>query len=88
MLQALFVLLNLLDAWLNTRAAEIGAVEVNPVLILLGGSLLWRGLIAVGIVVLLRLLGKEQLLLPFCLAVASITAWNVGTYYLMLLMKT
>lgn len=52
----LFILLNILDAKLTSFALGIGATELNPILGFLGGSTLFKGLIATMIVCLLAVL--------------------------------
>ncbi len=57
-----FVGLNVLDGWLTKELLEMGGREANPVVAAYGSSMLVKGLLASGTVLLLIRLGKPGVL--------------------------
>ena len=81
MLEASFVGLNILDAWLTSKGLALGVTEFNPIMASFGDSMLWKGFLAAIIVISLRLWGKENLLLPLCICMFGVVVWNLVTYF-------
>lgn len=77
---ATFVVLNITDAYLTKISLAAGATEVNPLMTGIGGSLLFKGLIAVVLACALYFFGKEKLLWPLNFAFFGIVLWNSATY--------
>jgi hypothetical protein len=77
LLCVVFIGLNILDAWLTGVALGLGSQELNPFLgMRFGGSILIKGLISVGIVMVLVLFKRDRLLKPLNVAMVLICAWN------------
>jgi hypothetical protein len=72
-----FIGLNILDAWLTAVALGAGNYELNPFLgMSFGSSMLFKGLISVGIATALVLFRRCRLLKPLCLVMSLICVWN------------
>lgn len=84
MLELAFMAVNLLDTWLTGKAMQLGLSELNPVAFHMGwADNLWaRGLLALGIILVLRGLKKEWLLKPLCVVLVLICAWNAHACFL------
>jgi len=76
LMAAAFIGLNILDSWLSTKALALGGVEFNPIMRLLGGNMLWKGILGGAIVVGLCLWHKQKLLLPLCIGMFAVVLWN------------
>jgi hypothetical protein len=77
LLCVVFIALNLFDAWLTEIALGLGSHELNPFLgMRLGGSMIAKGLISVGVAATLVLFKRDRLLKPLNVAMALICAWN------------
>jgi hypothetical protein len=77
LLCAVFIGLNILDAWLTRVALGLGSQELNPFLgRRFGSSILVKGLISAGIVMALVLFKRDRLLKPLNVAMVIICAWN------------
>jgi hypothetical protein len=74
---AIFIALNVADAWLTKSCLAMGAAESNPIVASFGASPLVKGLIAAGIVIGLYLWGKERLLWWANFAFIGIVLWNL-----------
>ena len=64
-----FIGLNILDAWLTSKALALGATELNPMMRPFGADMLSKGVLAGAIVTGLCLCHKQNLLLPLCLKI-------------------
>ena len=71
-----FIGLNILDAHLTKVALATGAVELNPVAVPFGASMLWRGLLAALIAFGLWKVGVKRWLLPLNIILIGVVAWN------------
>jgi hypothetical protein len=77
LLCAIFIGLNILDAWLTGLALGAGNYELNPLLgMKFGSSVLFKSLVAAGIVTALVLFKRGGLLKPLSLGMLLICAWN------------
>jgi hypothetical protein len=77
LLCVVFIGLNILDAWLTKVALGLGSQELNPFLgMRFGSSILVKGLISLGIVMVLVLFKRDRLLKPLNVAIAVVCAWN------------
>ena len=83
LLCAVFIGLNILDAWLTGLALELGAYELNFIIdIRFGSSMLLKGLISAAIVVALVLFERGGLLKLLSLGMLLICIWNGLTIWL------
>lgn len=80
---AMFITLNIMDAYLTKLALAIGAVEVNPLMTSIGSSMITKGLIAVALVFILYYFEKERALWPLNLMLFGLVLWNSATYWIM-----
>ena len=72
-----FIALNVLDAWLTRVALGLGSYELNPFMNMrFGSSMLFKGLIAAEIVMILILFKRGRLLKPLNLLMILICIWN------------
>lgn len=77
LLCAVFIGLNILDAWLTGLALGAGHYELNPFLgTRFGSNIAVKGLISAGIVLALVLFRRDRLLKPLSLAMSLICTWN------------
>jgi|GEM_PF-1842615 len=76
---SLFVGLNVADAWLTRRALCMGALELNPIAVHFGDSLVIKGLLALVIVLTIVHFGKPKLLWPLNLGMFAVVLWNSAT---------
>ena len=76
MMGVIFIGLNVLDAYLTKTALTLEATELTPLAEFFGSNMLWKGLIAGGIVGLLYLFHKERLLKYLNIGMALICLWN------------
>jgi hypothetical protein len=82
---AMFITLNIMDAYLTKLALAIGAVEVNPLMTSIGSSMITKGLIAVALVFILYYFEKERALWPLNFMLFGIVLWNSATYWIVTL---
>jgi hypothetical protein len=80
---ALFVGLNVLDAYLTKTALSIGAVEFNPVMATLGSNILIKGGIAVILAFLLYYFRQRRALWILNAVFFGIVLWNLSTCFIM-----
>jgi hypothetical protein len=75
---AVFIGLNILDAWLTERALELGGYELNFIIggVRFGSSMLLKGLASAAIVAALILFERGWLLKPLSLVMLLICIWN------------
>ena len=76
MTAAMFVALNIMDAYLTKAALAVGAVEVNPLMTSIGSSMITKGLIAIALVFILYWFGKERVLWPLNFMLFGLVLWN------------
>lgn len=76
----LFVVLNLIDAWLTKQAFALGEVELNPVVNYFGygDNLLVKGLLALAIVLIFRYFGKSHLFWYLNILMVGVIFWNTS----------
>lgn len=74
----IFIGLNLCDAYLTKTALSMGATELNPLLTTWGSSLIAKGLVATGIVLILYFFNKEKLLWVVNMVLLGLVLWNFG----------
>jgi len=75
---AIFIGLNIIDAYLTKMGLAMGAEEFNPLMIHLGSSALAKGLIALGIIIALYWFRKERALWLLNLAFLGVVLWNLA----------
>jgi hypothetical protein len=75
-----FVALNMADAYLTKMSLMAGAIEVNPLMVSFGSSIISKGLIALALVSALYFLGKERILWLLNFGLFGIILWNAATY--------
>jgi hypothetical protein len=73
-----FISLNVCDACLTKIALSLGATELNPLVMTWGSSLIAKGLVAAGIVLLLYAFAKEKLLWAVNMVLLGVVLWNFG----------
>ena len=75
---ALFIALNLADAWLTKQALALGDIELNPIVRYFGygDSLVLKGLLALAIVLILWRWGKLHLFWYLNIAMLAVIFWN------------
>ena len=79
MAAAMFVTLNVVDAYLTKTALAMGAAEVNPLTISIGSSMIIKGLIAIALVFILYWFRKERVLWLLNLMLFGVVLWNSAT---------
>jgi len=79
---AMFIALNLLDAYLTKVSLAAGAVEFNPLMTSIGSSLMVKGLIAVALVFILYCFERERVLRPLNFMLFGIVLWNSAVYWI------
>ena len=82
-----FVILNLMDAYLTKAGLAMGASEVNPLMASIGGSMIAKGLIAVALVFILYWFRKERVLWPLNLILFGVILWNSAVYGILIFPK-
>jgi len=78
-----FVALNIADAYLTKISLAARAIEVNPLMAGIGSSVLFKGLIAVGLVCALYFFGKEKILWLLNFGLLGIVLWNSAAYLIL-----
>jgi len=74
----IFIGLNVCDAYLTKAALSMGATELNPLVVTWGSSLIAKGLVATGIVLILYFFNKEKLLWAVNMVLLGVVLWNFG----------
>ena len=80
---ALFVTLNIVDAFLTKTALSVGAVEFNPIMANIGSSILAKGGIAVALVFLLYYFRQKTSLWLLNIALFGVILWNLAICFTM-----
>jgi hypothetical protein len=76
----LFVALNIADAYLTKMGLMAGAIEVNPLMSVIGSSMLLKGLIGIAVALVLYFFSKERMLWLLNIALFGIVLWNSAAY--------
>ena len=74
---ALFVTLNVVDAFLTKTALSVGAVEFNPVMAAVGSSMLAKGAIAIALAFLLYYFRQRRALWLLNGFLFCVILWNI-----------
>ncbi len=74
---ALFVGLNVLDAFLTKTALSIGAIEFNPVMATVGSNMLAKGGIAVAMAFVLYYFRQQRALWILNIVLFGVVLWNL-----------
>ena len=77
---AMFITLNIMDAYLTKTALAVGAVEANPLLTTIGSSMIIKGLVAIAVVFILYYFRKERVLWPLNFMLFGLVLWNTAIY--------
>jgi hypothetical protein len=80
---ALFVTLNVVDAFLTKTAISVGAVEFNPVMASVGSSIIAKGAIAVALAFLLYYYRQKRALWILNAFLVCVVLWNLAICFLM-----
>ena len=84
---AIFITLNIMDAYLTKMALAVGAVELNPLMTSTGSSMITKGLIAIAIVFILYCFAKERVLWPLNFVLFGIVLWNLAICWIATLVR-
>jgi len=84
---AIFVTLNIIDAYLTKMALALGAVELNPLMTSTGSSMITKGLIAIALVFILYYFAKERVLWPLNFGLVGIVLWNLAICWIAALVR-
>lgn len=76
----IFVGLSIADAYLTQLVLAAGGVELNPLAVPFGSSMLARGLLAVAIVATISFAGRRHWLRPLNVLVLWVVVWNSWQY--------
>jgi len=80
---ALFVTLNVVDAFLTKTALSVGAVELNPVMATIGSNMLIKGGIALALAFILYYFRQRRALWVLNIAFFGIVLWNLSICFIM-----
>jgi hypothetical protein len=80
---ALFVTLNVVDAFLTKTAISAGAVEFNPVMAVVGGNVFIKGGLALALAFLLYYFRQQRALWVLNALLLIVVLWNLCTYFIM-----
>ena len=80
---ALFVTLNVVDAFLTKTALSVGAVEFNPVMANIGSSMLAKGGIALAVAFLLYYFRQRRALWLLNIILFGVVLWNLSICFIM-----
>jgi hypothetical protein len=80
---ALFVTLNVVDAFLTKTALAVGAVEFNPIMGTIGSSIMAKGAIALSLAFFLYYFKQRRVLWLLNLGLFGIILWNLATCLIM-----
>jgi len=84
MAAAVFMTLNIMDAYLTKMALSVGAVEANPIMTFIGSSMIAKGLISAVLVFILYWFEKERALRPLNFMLFGVVVWNLAIYWLLM----
>ena len=80
---ALFVSLNVVDAFLTKTALSVGAVEFNPIMANIGSSMLAKGGIALALAFILYYFRQQRALWLLNILFFGIVLWNLSICFIM-----
>jgi len=80
---ALFVTLNVVDAYLTRTALSVGAVEINPIMAAVGSSMLAKGYIALALVFLFYYFRRPRALWLLNIVFFGVVLWNLAVCLIM-----
>jgi hypothetical protein len=80
---ALFVSLNVVDAFLTKTAISSGAVEFNPVMAAVGGNVFIKGGLALALAFLLYYFRQRKVLWILNAILLCVVLWNLCTCFIM-----
>lgn len=80
---ALFVTLNVVDAFLTKAALSVGAVEFNPIMTSIGGSMLAKGGLAISLAFLLYYFRQQRVLWLLNIVLFGVVLWNLSVCFIM-----
>ncbi len=80
---ALFVTLNVVDAFLTKTAISVGAVEFNPIMAAVGSSMLAKGGIALAVAFLLYYFRQQRALWLLNIVLFGVVLWNLSICFIM-----
>ena len=80
---ALFVTLNVVDAFLTKTALSMGAVEFNPVMATIGSNMLIKGGIALALAFLLYYFRQRRALWLLNIILFGVVLWNLSICFIM-----
>ena len=80
---ALFVGLNVVDAFLTKTALSLGAVEFNPLMASIGSNIFAKGAIALSLAFLLYYFRQRRMLWLLNVGLFAIVLWNLATCLIM-----
>jgi len=80
---ALFVTLNVVDAFLTKTAISVGAVEFNPIMATVGSSMLAKGAIALALAFLLYYFRQRRALWMLNAFLVCVIFWNICICFIM-----
>jgi hypothetical protein len=79
----LFILLNIVDAYLTKISLEIGAIEANPFMTHVGGVVIVKAAISLAMVFILYYYNKEKVLWLLNFLLLGVILWNSAVYWLL-----
>jgi hypothetical protein len=79
---AIFITLNIMDAYLTKMSLAVGAVEANPLLTYTGSSIVIKGLVAIALAFILYCFKKERVLWPLNFMLFGLVLWNLAIYWI------
>ena len=80
---ALFVTLNVVDAFLTKTALSVGAVEFNPIMANIGSSMLAKGGIALALAFILYYFRQRRALWLLNVVLFGVVVWNLAICFIM-----
>ena len=80
---ALFVTLNVIDAFLTKTALSAGAVEFNPIMANIGSNMLAKGGIALAVAFLLYYFRQPRALWMLNAMFFAVVLWNLAICFIM-----
>jgi len=83
MAAAMFIILNIMDAYSTKMALSVGAMEANPLMTPIGSSMITKGLIAMALIFILYWFEKERVLWPLNLVLFGAVLWNLAISWIL-----
>jgi len=75
-----FVVLNVTDAYLTQLVLALGGIELNPLAVPFGSSMLARGMLAVAVGTAILFAGKRGWLRSLNVMILWVVVWNLWQY--------